>query len=106
MADMDFDNNKPNLEDIKKQYEGRDIAECFAQLHINFSCEIHNITHKINNMDSRVGHLERFAEHTSTSLTEVAEETKRIENNVDEKLTKEAHERLKLEMWGGNGIWL
>ena len=51
-------------------------------------------------MYSRVGHLERFAEHTSTSLTEVAEETKRIENNVDEKLTKEAHERLKLEMWG------
>ena len=45
----------------------------FCPQKIKLSCEIQKKTHKMKNTNNRVGHLERFADHTSTGLTGVAE---------------------------------
>lgn len=58
------------------------------------------ITHKISNIDNRVVNLEKFAEYTSSTLSEFDQKMKTVEEVMEEKIKKEAHERLKLEMWG------
>ena len=58
------------------------------------------IAHKNSNIDNRVVNLEKFAEHTSSTLSEFDQKMKTVEEVMDEKIKKETHERLKLEMWG------
>jgi RNA polymerase-interacting CarD/CdnL/TRCF family regulator len=59
------------------------------------------VKQEIKETDERVGVLESHAELVNDLIKTLNEETV---PNLEDKLNEEANERMRLELWGGNGM--
>lgn len=85
-----------NEEDVVGLYTCKgfdDLGKCFAKLH----CELSGVRDDIGKLKTTVSHLEHFAEYANTSFQEIQEKTI---PNIENKITSEENERIKLDMWG------
>ena len=85
----------------RKMYTGKELADCFANLHMTINNEIRTVKQEIKETNERVGVLESHAELVNDLIKTLNEETV---PNLEDKLNEEANERIRLELWGGNGM--
>lgn len=92
------------FEETKQRYEGKDLSDCFAMLHVNMNKvnrEIDQVKEEVTEVKKTMAGLQSFAEFTNDSLKEIHEKTvPTLENSFDDKIQGEKQERLKLEQWG------
>ncbi|KAK3106411.1 hypothetical protein FSP39_019435 [Pinctada imbricata] len=87
---MESDSEYKNL---VEQYKNKDIAECFANMHMSFRKELDVVREKVTNIDGRVIELEKFAHHANTELNQMTPK-------FDQKLEDEKNARIKVDLWG------
>ena len=92
-----------SFDDYKKMYTGKELADCFANLHMTINNEIRTVKQEIKETIERVSVLESHAELVNDEIKTLNGETV---PNLEEKLKEEANERIWLELWGGNYIVL
>ena len=78
-------------------YTGKELDDCFANLHMTINNEIRTVKQEIKETNERVGVLESHAELVNDLIKTVNEETV---PNLEDKLNEEANERMRLELWG------
>ena len=81
----------------RKMYTGKELADCFANLHMTINNEIRTVKQEIKETNERVGVLEWHAELVNDLIKILNEETV---PNLEDKLNEEANERIRLELWG------
>jgi len=89
--------DEKSFEDYRKMYTGKELADCFANLHITINNEIRIVKQEIKETNERVGVLESHAELENDLIKTLSEETV---PNLEDKLNEEANERIRLELWG------
>ena len=86
---------------LKQQYEGKDMAECFALMQANFNKQIDEIRNDYSVLKNTVSNLESFAENITATVREINEKAiPNIEEKFEEIVSEECKERQRLEMWG------
>jgi RNA polymerase-interacting CarD/CdnL/TRCF family regulator len=93
--------DEKSFEDYRKMYTGKELAGCFANLHMTINNEIRTVKQEIKETNERVGVLESHAELVNDLIKTLNEETV---PNLEDKLNAKANERIRLELWGGNGM--
>ena len=91
------DQDKIRFEELRKMYNGKDLADCFANLHMTFDREVSVIKSEIAKTNNRVDVLESNAELVNDNLQNIHNN---IVPNLEEKINEEANERVRLELWG------
>jgi hypothetical protein len=81
----------------RKMYTGKELVDCFANLHMTINNEIRTVKQEIKETNERVGVLESHAELVNDLIKTLNEETV---PNLEDKLNEEANERIRLELWG------
>jgi hypothetical protein len=89
--------DEKSFEDYRKMYTGKELADCFANLHMTINNEIRTVKQEIKETNERVGVLESHAELVNDLIKTLNEETV---PNLEDKLNEEANERIRLELWG------
>ena len=77
-------------------YTGKELADCFANLHMAINNEIRTMKQKIKETNERVGLLESHVELVNDQIKTLNGETV---SNLEDNLNEEANERIRLELW-------
>ena len=89
--------DKIRFDELRKMYSGKEITDCFANLHMTFDNEMARVKSEIAGTNERVGVLEANAQLVNDSIQEIHGKTI---PNLEEKVSDEAKERIRLELWG------
>ncbi|KAK3101459.1 hypothetical protein FSP39_003732 [Pinctada imbricata] len=83
---------KSEYDTLVQQYKGKDIAECFANMHLSFRRELDVVRQSVTAVETRVSELEKFATHANIEINN-------FEPKIKENVQEERSERLKLDLW-------
>ena len=101
MAETQTTVSNVDIQKLKQQYEGKDMAECFALMQANFNKQIDEINNDYSVLKNTVSNLESFAENITETVREINEKAiPNIEEKFEEIVSEECKERQRLEMWG------
>ena len=91
--------DKIRFDELRNMYNGKELADCFANLHMTFDTEMARVKSRsdIAGTNERVSVLEANAQLVNDSIQEIHG---KIIPNLEEKVSDEAKERTRLELWG------
>lgn len=78
-------------------YNGKELSECFANLHMTFDKEIQKVNHEMARISEKVNVLDSNAQLVNDDLQNIHNA---VVPNLEETISDETKERLKLEIWG------
>lgn len=88
---------KDRYESLKKIYDGKSVAECFANLHLKLESDVQTVKADLCEVKERVDNLDAHQHLVNDNIEEI---TNRIVPRLEEEINSEERERLKLQMWG------
>lgn len=91
------ESDKARFEALKNLYKGKDLADCFANLHMTINNEVEQVKNDLKITNERVDNLDSGILMVNDQIREILEVSI---PNLEQKIAEEANERLRLEMWG------
>jgi hypothetical protein len=89
--------DKQQFEDLKRMYTGKDLSECFENLNMTFDKDIQKVNHEMARISGKVSVLDSNAQLVNDDLENIHNT---VVPNLEEHISDENKERLKLEIWG------
>ncbi|VDI31670.1 Hypothetical predicted protein [Mytilus galloprovincialis] len=84
-------------ETLKQMYESKSVSECFASLHLKLEGDVETLRTEVKVLRDNVENLESHAKLMEDSIKDVHNT---LLPDIEEKISTEEKERLKLEYWG------
>ena len=89
--------DKEIYEELQKMYENKSVTECFASLHAKLEGDVGAVKSEVKGLKDRVENLDAHAQLLEDSVQDIHN---KLLPELEDKISKEEKERLKLEYWG------
>lgn len=97
MSGTDSGSDNARFEALKNLYKGKDLADCFANLHMTINSEIEKVKLEVKQTNERIDNLDSGMLMVNDQIRGIHEESI---PNLEQKIMDEASDRTRLEMWG------
>ena len=91
-----MDVNRVRFDELKKMYSEKELADCFASLHMTIDRKISDLKQEIKVTNEKVAVLESNAHLVNDQIRGIQ---KNIVPNLEDKISDESKERISLELW-------